>query len=93
MIFLDREKSGPDRYLDWKVRLFFVGALLALAGIGLESSLLVGLATLALVLGLAFRLLPSGDRGGEAGECNEGETSHEAKDPNSPPSDHSPLQR
>jgi len=68
MIFPSRRKAGPDRYLDWKVWIFFAGAALALAGIGMESSVLVGLAVPVLLGGLALRFLPGGDRGAVAGE-------------------------
>ncbi len=71
MILSSRKKRGPDRYLDWRVRLFFVGAVLALLGISLGSSILVGLAIAVLLLGLGFRFLPSGDGGVEADENNE----------------------
>ena len=56
MIFSSRKKGGPDPYLDWKVRLFFLGAALVLMGIGLESSLLVGLAIAVLLVGVVLRL-------------------------------------
>lgn len=60
MMFHRRRRSGPDPYLQWKVRLFFLGAVLALVGLARDSSLLVGLAVLILLVGVALRLLPGG---------------------------------
>jgi hypothetical protein len=71
MIFLDRMRRGDDPHLDWKVRLFVLGAVLALVGIGTKSSAVVGLATAVLLLGLGWRFLPGGDGEGEAGENDE----------------------
>jgi len=71
MILLDRMRRGDDPHLDWKVRLFFLGAVLALVGIGTKSSAVVGLATAVLLLGLGLRFLPGGDGGVEAGEDDE----------------------
>lgn len=62
MIFASRNRKDPDVHLDRKVHLFFLGALLALIGIGLGSSFLVSLAILVLLVGLALRFLPSGIR-------------------------------
>ena len=56
MIFSSRKKGGPDPYLDWKVRLFFMGAVLALLGNGLGSPILVGLAISVLLVGVVLRL-------------------------------------
>lgn len=61
-MFFSRRRQGTDHYLDWKVRLFFLGAALALVGIGLDSSLLVGLAIAVLFAGFALRLLPGTPR-------------------------------
>ena len=58
MIFSSRRKREGDPHILWKVRLFFLGAALALLGIGFESSLLIGLAIGALFLGAALRFLP-----------------------------------
>jgi len=59
MIFASRRsREGPDPHLEMKVILFFVGAVLALAGIKLDSSLLVGLAIVILMGGVALRLIP-----------------------------------
>jgi hypothetical protein len=57
VIFVRRGKTGPDPYLATKVQLFFVAAAVALVGIALESSWLVGVAILLLLVGVAFRIL------------------------------------
>ena len=92
MIFSSRKnRGGPDPHLDWKVRLFFGGAALALVGIGLESSLLVGLAIPVLLGGAALRFLPDGDGRGEGDENTEQGRPREDRDSDPPPSDHPSL--
>lgn len=66
MIFFDRNKGGSDKHLEWKVRFFLLGAALAMAGVGLDSSILITLATLVLLAGIGLRFLAKGD-GGEEG--------------------------
>lgn len=68
MFFSSRRRGGPDLHLDWKVRIFFAGALIAFIGMVLDSSLLVLVAIAVLLLGVLFRFLPSGNRGGPDGE-------------------------
>jgi len=59
MVFLDRRRqAGP--YLEWKVRLFVVAAVLGLAGIYLEERWLTGAAIVVLLGGLLLRFLPTG---------------------------------
>jgi hypothetical protein len=58
MIFSSRKNRGEDPHLDWKVRIFFLGALLALVGIARDSRLLVGLAVGVLLLGFVLRFIP-----------------------------------
>jgi hypothetical protein len=59
MVFLDRKRrAGP--YLEWKVRIFAVAAVVALAGIYLEERWLTGTAIVILVAGLSLRFLPAG---------------------------------
>ena len=71
MIFLNRNRSGSDPHLEWKVRFFFLGAALALAGVALESSLLVTVAIVVLVGGAALRFLPgSKDDAGEGADAD-----------------------
>ena len=57
MIFARRGGEGPDPFLGKKVQIFMAGAALALVGIGVDSSLLVGLAILILLAGVVLRLL------------------------------------
>jgi hypothetical protein len=66
MFFSSRRKRGPDQFLNWKVRLFFAGAALALIGIAMDSSAIVGAATLVLLGGIVLRLWPGGQE--EVGE-------------------------
>ena len=68
MIFSSRRKRGPDENLSLKVQVFFVGAALALVGIGLDSSILVGVAIVILVAGVLLRFLPGAVEGGGGGE-------------------------
>lgn len=60
-IFADRSRRGPDPFLDWKVRLFFAGAVAALLGMAFDSRWLVGAAIALLALGFLLRFL--GGRG------------------------------
>lgn len=56
MFRLDRDRrAGP--WLEWKVRLFTVGAVLAMAGIYLDESWLVYAAIAVLVAGVGLRFL------------------------------------
>jgi hypothetical protein len=58
IVFLDRRRrAGP--YLEWKVRLFVVAAVLGLAGIYMEERWLTGAAIALLLVGLALRFLPT----------------------------------
>ena len=61
MLRPSREHKGEDRFLVWKVRLFVVGAALALAGMGMSLSWLVCTGIGVLVVGLVLRFLPDGD--------------------------------
>jgi len=57
-MWLDRGRRA-GRYLEWKVRLFSVAAVVALAGIYLESRWVTGLAIAILAAGALLRFLPS----------------------------------
>jgi hypothetical protein len=60
IVFLDRrQRAGP--YLEWKVRIFAVAAVVGLAGIYFEERWLTGAAILLLLGGLSLRLLPLGE--------------------------------
>ena len=73
VIFARRGKLEPDPFLERKVQLFLFGAALALVGIWIDSPVLVGLAILVLVLGMALRFFPKKgpDQDGEAPEKGE----------------------
>lgn len=55
----DRNDRQGDRFLEWKVRLFAVGATLGLTGIFLDVRPLVWLAIAVLAAGFALRFLPN----------------------------------
>lgn len=77
LIFLDRSRRA-DRYpwLLWKVRLFVIGAGLAVGGMLLELPWLVYVAIAVLVAGFAIRFLPGGrgveEEGGEPADDRSG---------------------
>ncbi len=62
MLFADRGRRGPDRYLQWKVAALGVGAALLLFGIKLEAGWLVWAAIAVLGLGFVLRFLPQRDQ-------------------------------
>jgi hypothetical protein len=57
-MLLDRNRRA-GKFLEWKVRLFSVAAVLALAGIYMDNRWLTGSAILLLLAGLLLRLVPS----------------------------------
>ena len=70
-MLLDRDRQA-GRYLEWKVRVFSVAAVLALVGIYLQSSWMTGAAIGILGVGLSLRFLPDG-AGGPEGEADDEE--------------------
>jgi len=63
IVFLDRGRtSGP--YLEWKVRLFTVAAVLAVTGMYLEARWMTGSAILVLAAAMLLRFL-RGARGSD----------------------------
>jgi len=58
---MSRRDRGGDPLLGRKVQIFFAGAALALIGIGVDSSLLVGLAIFILAAGMFIRFLSGKD--------------------------------
>ena len=56
-------------HLDWKVRAFFLGALLAIIGIGTESQPVVFVAIAVLLVGIILRFLP-GERSQDLSEAD-----------------------
>jgi len=63
-MFLDRQRRA-GRYLEWKVRLFSVAAILALAGIYTDSRWITGVAIALLLAGFLLRFLPVDAGSGE----------------------------
>ena len=58
MFFASRRRQDSDPHLDWKVRLFFIGAFLAAVGIAAERAWLVVAAIVVLFIGVGLRFLP-----------------------------------
>ncbi len=76
MFRLDRDRRAGD-HLTWKVRIFTVGAVLAMAGIYFEERWMTGAAIGVLLAGFGLRFLPGGREGegsGEGGEEAEGDS-------------------
>jgi len=57
----DRERRGPDPFLQVKVILFAIGAALAIAGMIAGSQLLVGIGILVLAIGVFLRFIQRSD--------------------------------
>jgi len=72
MVSLPRGSAPPGRFLEWKIGLFFLGAVLLMVGIGLEQDLLVLFSILVLAAAFVLRFLeqrdPPRDVGGEDDE-------------------------
>ncbi len=71
MIFLDRRKKAGGSFLQWRMGLFLVGAVVGLAGMARDSRVLVGVAIgiLAVAVGLRFA---GPDPEGEEGWTDDG---------------------
>jgi len=70
VVFLDRSRrAGP--WLEWKVRLFAVAAVLALVGIYLDQQWMTGAAIVVLIGAMVLRFLPGA--GGESVEIDDPE--------------------
>ena len=52
-----RRRDHPDPFLDWKVRIFFAGAALLMAGILLQRDVLALVAIVVLAAGLLLALV------------------------------------
>ena len=85
LLFADRSRRGPDPYLDWKVRLFLAGAVVALVGMARESSWIVGVAVALLAAGFLLRFVPAADEERD-GEGAGDQASHEREADEPPPS-------
>ena len=74
-MFLDRRRRA-GKYLEWKVRIFAVAAVLGLAGIALDNRWMTGAAIMVLMGGFLLRFLPHGSRTVEGDEEGEETTEH-----------------
>ena len=55
---MDRHRRGePDPFLDWKVRIFFAGAVLLMAGVLLQRDVLALLAAVVLAVGAVMIII------------------------------------
>ena len=57
--------GGTGRFLQWKIRLFFVGAGLLMVGIAREMDLLVLLSIIVLAVAFVLRFLEREQKSGE----------------------------
>lgn len=61
LIFADRTRKAADYpWLAWKVRIFVVGAVLAVYGMVQEDNRILAVATFVLLVGFLMRFLPGG---------------------------------
>ena len=58
VIWVSRNRRGHEAHLDWRIRLFFSGAVLAMAGMAMDQSWLIGLAIGVLVVAILLRFIP-----------------------------------
>jgi hypothetical protein len=76
MLLDRRPRQGPDPLLDWKVRLFFAGAVLLLVGMALDRRVMVGAGVAVLVAAFALRFFdrrpPVAYESDEADEADDG---------------------
>ena len=70
-MFLSDRRRREDRFLEWKVRLFSVSAVLGLAGIYLDERWMTGGAIVVLCGAVFLRFLPGGGRGSLYGDDDE----------------------
>ena len=66
-MLIPRTRPSPA-HLEWRVRLFGAGAILALVGIWFEARWLINIAIGVLLIGLALRFLPDRRAGPPAGD-------------------------
>jgi hypothetical protein len=58
-VFFDRSRRA-GRYLEWKVRLFTLGAVLAVVGMAVDQVWMTWAAIVVLIAGMVLRFLPGG---------------------------------
>ena len=66
MLFIARRGPREDRYLEWKIGIFSVAAVVAMVGIFLDDRLITGIALALLSVAMLLRFLPGGGGGGRA---------------------------
>ncbi|MBT8489074.1 MAG: hypothetical protein HKN72_17425 [Gemmatimonadetes bacterium] len=66
-MFADRRRRA-GRFLEWKVGLFCVAAVLTIAGMYLEARWMTGLAIVVLASAMLLRFLPGGRKVDEFGD-------------------------
>lgn len=87
LLFMDRRRRADEYpWLMWKVRLFVIGACLAVGGMVMDLGWLILLAIGVLAAGFLIRFLPGGtgasrDDGTEDGAVDEGRDEDEARRP------------
>lgn len=69
-MFFDRSRRA-GRYLEWKVRIFTLGAVLAVVGMATSQSWMTWLAIVVLGAGLVLRFLPDGEEVAEDGAAHD----------------------
>ncbi|MDX1647796.1 MAG: hypothetical protein R3304_11685 [Longimicrobiales bacterium] len=79
-MFVERRRR-EDPFLEWKVRLFSVAAVLVLVGLYLDERRITGAAILVLAVALLLRFLPGGSAAGVGSDEGEGKSDGEASDP------------
>ena len=58
-MLIDRSNDRPVRHLEWRIRLFGTGAILAIVGMYYRAMWVVWVAIVVLAVGLSVRFLPS----------------------------------
>jgi membrane protein implicated in regulation of membrane protease activity len=82
MAFAARGGGGTGRFLEWKIRLFFVAAVLLLVGIAREIDLLVLLAIALLAVAFVLRFF---ERPAPVDEPDDGEEVEDEVEEGAPP--------
>ena len=78
-MFVDRRRRD-DPFLEWKVRLFSVAAVLVLLGLYLDNRWVTGLAIAVLAVAMLLRFLPGGSAHGASSEDQDGAGSEAVED-------------
>jgi len=60
-----RRARGPVRHLEWRIRLFGVGAILAVVGMAAAQPWLINVAIVVLVIGVLLRFAPEPRESGD----------------------------